>query len=169
MEEHSDYYVYVYIDPRNFEAFYYGKGKGNRKKAHLVDKKESKKVDRNKSIKNEVHLNIIKVIAKNLTEDQAFLIEATLIWKSGESLTNDVAGHLSRKFRAHDTLHLDLSGFDFRNGLYFVNVGEGQHRCWEDCKQYGFLSAGQDPKYSKPLKKTEVGDYVVAYLKGKGT
>jgi len=23
----SNYYVYVYIDPRNFEEFYYGKGK----------------------------------------------------------------------------------------------------------------------------------------------
>jgi hypothetical protein len=27
----NDYYVYVYIDPRNFEEFYYGKGRGNRK------------------------------------------------------------------------------------------------------------------------------------------
>ena len=27
----SEYYVYVYIDPRNFEEFYYGKGKGKRK------------------------------------------------------------------------------------------------------------------------------------------
>lgn len=32
----SDYYVYVYIDPRNYEEFYYGKGKGNRKDAHLI-------------------------------------------------------------------------------------------------------------------------------------
>ena len=27
----SQYYVYVYIDPRNFEEFYFGKGKGSRK------------------------------------------------------------------------------------------------------------------------------------------
>jgi len=27
----DDYYVYVYIDPRNHEEFYYGKGKGSRK------------------------------------------------------------------------------------------------------------------------------------------
>lgn len=31
----DDYYVYVYIDPRNYEEFYYGKGKGSRKNAHL--------------------------------------------------------------------------------------------------------------------------------------
>ncbi len=27
----NDYYVYVYIDPRNREEFYYGKGVGSRK------------------------------------------------------------------------------------------------------------------------------------------
>jgi len=27
----NNYYVYVYIDPRNHEEFYYGKGKGSRK------------------------------------------------------------------------------------------------------------------------------------------
>ena len=27
----NSYYVYVYIDPRNFEEFYFGKGKGSRK------------------------------------------------------------------------------------------------------------------------------------------
>ncbi len=25
----NDYYVYVYIDPRNFEEFYFGKGRGS--------------------------------------------------------------------------------------------------------------------------------------------
>ena len=33
----KEYYVYVYIDPRNFEEFYYGKGKGSRKNAHLYE------------------------------------------------------------------------------------------------------------------------------------
>ena len=33
----NNFYVYVYIDPRNFEEFYYGKGKGCRKQAHLKD------------------------------------------------------------------------------------------------------------------------------------
>lgn len=45
----SEYYVYVYIDPRNFEEFYYGKGKGLRKNAHLKklkDLEESKSDDK---------------------------------------------------------------------------------------------------------------------------
>jgi hypothetical protein len=33
------------------------------------------------------------------------------------------------------------------SGFYFVNVGEGEHRNWDDCRQYGFLSAGQGEKY----------------------
>ena len=32
-----DYYVYVLIDPRNFEEFYYGKGKGSRKDVHKAN------------------------------------------------------------------------------------------------------------------------------------
>ena len=54
------------------------------------------------------------------------------------------------------------------SGLYFVNVGDGQHRSWEDCRKYSFLSAGQGSKYSGPMKKLKIGDKVLAYLKGKG-
>ncbi|MEC2075947.1 DUF91 domain-containing protein [Metabacillus fastidiosus] len=53
-------------------------------------------------------------------------------------------------------------------GLYFVNVGDGEHRSWEDCMKYGFLSAGQGSKYSRPIRKLEAGDKVLAYLKGRG-
>jgi hypothetical protein len=54
------------------------------------------------------------------------------------------------------------------SGLYFVNVGDGEHRSWEDCKKYGFLSAGQGEKYRDAMKKLQEGDKVLAYLKGKG-
>lgn len=54
------------------------------------------------------------------------------------------------------------------SGYWFVNVGEGVHRNWDDCKEYGFLSAGQGRKYSTPLRKLKVGDYIFAYLKGRG-
>ena len=163
-----EYYVYVYIDPRNFEEFYYGKGKGNRKSAHLTDSSDTEKTKRIKDIQKAGLKPIIKVIAKDLTEKQAFLIEKTLIWKLGKNLTNLSSGHFAEKFRPHDTLHLDLAHFDFKNGLYYINVGEGIHRCWEDCKKYGFLSAGQHPKYSDPIKTLEEGDLVAAYLKGYG-
>ncbi len=99
-----------------------------------------------------------------MTEREAFFIEKTLIWKLGKTLTNKSSGHFADKFRPHDTFHQDLAGFDFKNGLYYVNIGEGMHRCWDDCRQFGFLSAG----YSDPLRTLEVGDVVAAFLKSYG-
>jgi hypothetical protein len=168
MLDNQLFYVYVYIDPRNLEEFYYGKGKGSRKSAHLSDVSDSEKAKRIKAIHEAGLTPIIKVIATNLTESEAFLIEKTLIWKLGRTLTNKSSGHFADKFRPHDTLHEDLAGFDYKNGVYYVNVGEGDHRCWEDCKKYSFLSAGQDKKYSDPIRTLEPGDIVIAYLKERG-
>lgn len=52
--------------------------------------------------------------------------------------------------------------------MYYVNVGHGAHRCWDDCKKFGFLSAGQHKKWSDPIRALEPGDIVVAYLKKHG-
>ncbi|HET6844765.1 MAG TPA: hypothetical protein VFK06_24230 [Candidatus Angelobacter sp.] len=54
------------------------------------------------------------------------------------------------------------------SGFYFVNVGEGEHRNWDDCRKYGFLSAGQGEKYSNAMKKLKPGDRLFAYMKGLG-
>jgi len=54
------------------------------------------------------------------------------------------------------------------SGFYFVNVGEGEHRNWDDCQKYGFLSAGQGEKYGNAMKKLKPGDLVFAYMKGLG-
>jgi len=167
-DDKAEYYVYVYIDPRNFEEFYYGKGIESRKNAHLTDDSDSEKAKRIKAIHKEGLKPIIKVIAKDLTEREAFFIEKTLIWKLGKNLTNQSSGHFADKFRPHNTFHQDLSGFDFKNGLYYVNVGEGEHRCWKDCKEFGFLSAGQNKKWSDPIRTLEIGDIVVAFLKKHG-
>jgi hypothetical protein len=54
------------------------------------------------------------------------------------------------------------------SGFYFVNVGESQHRNWDDCRKYGFLTAGQGEKYGNAMKKLKPGDMVFAYMKGTG-
>lgn len=54
------------------------------------------------------------------------------------------------------------------SGYYFVNVGEGEHRNWDDCREYNFLAAGHGHKYSRPLLKLNEGDPVFAYMKGRG-
>lgn len=53
-------------------------------------------------------------------------------------------------------------------GYWFVNVGEGDARNWDDCRKYGFLSAGGGNWYSEPLKKLSVGAQIFAYMKGLG-
>jgi hypothetical protein len=168
MTDKGDYYVYVYIDPRNYEEFYYGKGKGNRKDAHLIDGSDSEKAKRIKDIQKAGLKPIIRVIVKDLTEKEAFLIEKTLIWKLGRTLTNKSTGHFAEKFRPQNTIYRELQGFDYKNDVYYINVGEGPTRHWEDGKKYEFMSAGGGRVYSDPLRKLEPGDIVVAYLKGHG-
>lgn len=164
----ENYYVYVYIDPRNLEEFYYGKGKGSRKNAHLNEDSDSEKSKRISAIKAEGLEPTIRVIARNLTEHDALLVEKTLLWKLGKHLTNIASGHYSKNFRPHDTLHKKLPGFDFQNCVYYYNVGEGKHRNWDDYTTYGFISAGQAPRFRDAMLGFEIGDIVVAYLKKYG-
>ncbi len=53
-------------------------------------------------------------------------------------------------------------------GYWFVNVGEGPHRTWEDNRKYGFIGAGQGKWYSDALKRLTVGEKIYAYMKGLG-
>lgn len=168
MGANQKYYVYVYIDPRNYEEFYYGKGKGSRKLAHLNDSSDSEKVSRIKAIKKAGLEPIIRVIARNLSDSEALLIEKTLIWKLGKGLTNKSSGHFAEKFRPHNTMHLHYPGFDFENGIYMVNLDICEQHSWEDCRDFGFLPAGQDRKYSRKIEKLEAGDIVAVYLPKRG-
>ncbi len=64
----NNYYVYVYIDPRNYEEFYFGKGRGSRKEAHLTDSSDSEKARRIAAIHKAGLQPIIRVIARALSE-----------------------------------------------------------------------------------------------------
>jgi len=50
----------------------------------------------------------------------------------------------------------------------YMNIAEGPHRCWVDCRRYGFLSAGQGEGWSSQLVRLKVGAPVYAYFKGHG-
>jgi len=94
----NSYYAYVYIDPRNFEEFYYGKGKDSRKNAHLFENSDSDKSKRIKAITKEGLEPIIRVVARNLSEKEALLVEKTLLWKLEKHLTNISSGHFLKSF-----------------------------------------------------------------------
>ncbi len=51
------------------------------------------------------------------------------------------------------------------SGFWFINVGENEHRNWDDRIKYGFLSAGGGKVYSDSLKKLKPGDKIFAYIK----
>lgn len=164
----NNYYVYVYVDPRNFEEFYFGKGKGSRKEAHLSDNSDTEKSRRIAAIRKVGLEPIIRVIAKDLSEHDALLVEKTLLWKLGRQLTNISSGHYAENFRPHNTMHLDLSGFDYQSGIYYYNVGEGIHRNWDDYRKFGFISAGQGARWRDAMRGFKKGDVIAAYLKRKG-
>ena len=112
---------------------------------------------------------LIKTVAVNLTEDQAFLVEKALIWSLRKSLTNVSGGHFAKNFRPPHTLRESLPGFDTVHGIFFVNAchwDEGRH--WEDCRKYGFLAAGYGRNWSEQLTRLEVGSIAAAYQKGAG-
>ncbi len=54
------------------------------------------------------------------------------------------------------------------SGLWYVNVGDGPNRAWDDMRRYGFVAAGGGEKYSRPLERLQPGDQVVAYQKQAG-
>lgn len=166
----GDYYVYVYIDPRNFEEFYYGKGKDRRMEAHLADNSSSEKAKRIRAIRKEGRDPTIRVIASGLSEHEALLVEKTLLWKLGKNLLNDSTGSggFAKKVRPDDKMHLDLSGFDYVTGIYYFTVGQGMHRQWSDCKRLGFISAGQGVRWKNAISKFREGDIFAAYLSRHG-
>jgi len=171
MKTDSNYYVYVYFDPRaNNEMLYVGKGKGKRRYAQLPNKAGTATERRIYEIKRAGQEPLIRVVATNLTEEQAFLVEKALIWRTGESLTNVSGGHFANNFRPPYTLDRSLPGFDTVHGIFFVNVGAhfGPHRLWEDCYQYDFLAAGYGRDSSSQLDRLSVGDIVAAYVSKKG-
>ena len=126
-EPNREFYVYVYYDPRNFQPFYIGEGKGKRLFSHESDPQDTRKTATIRSIKAAGLEPTIRVIAKGLTKEEARLVEKTLLW-STRGLTNTASGYFKKNFRPKDTLHRTLPDFDFSNQIYYFNVGHGEHR-----------------------------------------
>ena len=55
-----------------------------------------------------------------------------------------------------------------KTGYFYVNVGEGDHRSWDDCRRYGFVAAGDGRQWIYSLQKLQPGNKIYAYQKGRG-
>lgn len=71
----------------------------------------------------------------------------------------EAEGRARRKRRSRPT----WNGRDF-----YVSVGEGPERTWEDCVRYGFISGGQGRWYSQSLNALEPGHRIFACIPKKG-
>lgn len=135
---------------------------------HLESESDTEKTKRIAAIRKAGLEPTIRVVARGLTEHDAFLVEKAYLHKLGKSLTNISSGYYADKFRPHDTLHLELSGFDYKSGVYYFNVGQGPHRQWADCRKHGFISAGQGAQWARAICGFNAGDIFAAYLKRGG-
>ena len=92
-------YVYVYIDPRNGEPFYIGKGKENRLFSHLYDLSDTEKAPKIAEIRDSGYEPQIDILRYGLTDSEATLVEAAAIDLIGkQKLTNRVAGYHDHSF-----------------------------------------------------------------------
>ena len=98
----NGYYVYALADPRNDNIFYIGKGTGNRVFSHEIESGKSPSSERKKLHKirdiEENGYSVKRLIVNwGLSEDEAFIAEATLINLLNRmpeiQLTNEVSGH----------------------------------------------------------------------------
>jgi hypothetical protein len=88
------YCVYLYIDPRDGQPFYVGKGQGGRALSHLSDEAESRKCARIAELRAEGKSARIDILAHALRDEEtAFRIEAAIIDLFGlDALTNEARG-----------------------------------------------------------------------------
>lgn len=126
----GNFYVYGLIDPRTNQLFYIGKGKDNRVFEH--EKESINSIDSDKlklktilEIKN-VGLEVKKIIINsNLTEQEAFVAEASLInafnYISDTRLTNIVSGH-------HSSEALSVEDFEKINGAIPLQENDIKHK-----------------------------------------
>jgi len=127
VREKLEYYVYLYVDPRDDLPFYVGKGKGNRLLAHLGNTTETEKARRITELRKLGLQPAIEILKYGLSESEAFLIESASIELLGVSqLTNRVKGHHAEqqgRGRLDDIIQeLDAEDITITHPVILINI-----------------------------------------------
>ena len=127
-----------------------------------------------------------------VAQDFSRELTTAVMWLSGRDL--DIRCVRMRPYRLDDGLLLDVQQIiplpeaaDYQvrirekviaqrhriqgewTGYFYVNVGEGDHRSWEDFRKYGFVAAGGGRWYSDSLLKLQLGTRSTHIRKAAGT
>lgn len=160
--EHLGFYVYELVDPVSQHVFYVGKGVGDRVNVHckLADLSKTKKSEKISQIRAETGRDPVhRIVAHNLSEETAFLLEAVLIEHLGlTDLKNKARGHgcnaLMLDVEEINALYAprEVSSAEIEVPTIFVSLNGGR-----ELKPYPDIK--NDPK---ALSERTLGDWVVS-------
>ena len=159
IEALNGFYVYALVDPRNDKVFYIGKGTGNRVFSHEIEsgksrESEKKKLQHIREIENCGYSVRRLIINWGLTENEAFIAEATLINLLNRmpdiQLTNEVSGHHVHESLTTEEFELQygavpLEKEDIKHSILVIKINKLYRRGMSDAELYdsvrGFWAA----------------------------
>ena len=159
IEALNGFYVYALVDPRNDKVFYVGKGTGNRVFSHEIEsgksrESEKKKLQHIREIENCGYSVRRLIINWGLTENEAFIAEATLINLLNRmpdiQLTNEVSGQHVHESLTTEEFELQygavpLEKEDIKHSILVIKINKLYRRGMSDAELYdsvrGFWAA----------------------------
>ena len=173
------FYVYVYLNPLikgkfeydnikfDYEPFYVGKGKNNRYKYHLYDKKLKTKNSKNKLI-NEIKINnlqpLVLKIYENLNEIDAYEKEKEIIGKIGCIIYNN--GPLTNLTRGGDGIYSAIISEKTRKKCSVAGKRNGR-KGKTNVEYFGLEKANELKRKNSLNKKGKTYDILYGYEKSK--
>ena len=138
----NGFYVYALVDPRNNKAFYIGKGTGNRIFSHEIEsekshKSEKKKLQKIREIEKSGFSVTRLIISWNLSEQEAYVVEASLInllkCLPDIQLTNEVSGHHMHESLSAEEFEMlygavPLTKEDIKHSILVIKINKLYHR-----------------------------------------